>query len=113
MQLRELAGDKVKMSDTLNSLGMLKQRQHAYAEAEGHYMHSLEARPHPFPDPNCHLNPTFNPNSNSNRNPNPNLGPDPNPNVLEVRRALSEGGDKAKTKEKWQLVAQACRVVVE
>jgi len=66
LQLRELAGDKVKMSDTLNSLGMLKQRQCEYAEAERHYTHSLE-----------------------------------------VRRALSEGGDKAKTKEKWQLVAQS------
>ena len=32
-QLRELTGDKVKMSDTLNSLGTLRQRQRQYAEA--------------------------------------------------------------------------------
>ena len=45
LQLRELSGDKVKMSDTLNSLGTLKQRQHEYAEAERHYTHSLEVHP--------------------------------------------------------------------
>ena len=43
-QLRELSGDKVKMSDTLNSLGTLRQRQRQYAEAETHYARSLEVR---------------------------------------------------------------------
>ena len=44
LQLRELTGDKVKMSDTLNSLGTLKQKQKQYAEAEQHYTRSLEVR---------------------------------------------------------------------
>ncbi len=32
------------MSDTLNSLGALKQKQKQYAEAEQHYTRSLEVR---------------------------------------------------------------------
>ena len=34
----------MKMSDTLNSLGTLRQRQRQYAEAETHYARSLEVR---------------------------------------------------------------------
>ena len=44
LALRQEAGLLMELADSLNSLGLLKQKQRAYDEAEAHYRRSLELR---------------------------------------------------------------------
>ena len=44
LHLRESARDSNGVADALNSIGMLKQKQQAFGEAEGHFLKSLELR---------------------------------------------------------------------